>query len=156
MRPSRPSAQTAPVKKSTAVSVSKRESRLISFALVPPFFFFAGFALLLGRTFMPQNTAGSPSNSVMLVTLFTSELVSTSVPDPPLIPSTNAKIKLPMPEQYGMINVPRTVPSTPLAVMDSSRQIIRKEVAMKRPKNNHGAHAPLLSTHLVSQFKRRS
>src|SRR6266404_893818 len=156
MRPSPPSAQTAPVKKSTAVSVSKRESRLISVALFPLFFFFAGFALPAGRTFMPQNTAGSPSKSVMLVTLFTSELVNTSVPEPPLIPSTNAKIKLPMPEQYGMTRVPRTVPSTPLALMDSNRQIIRKEAARKRPKNNHGAHGPLLSTHLVSQFKRRS
>ena len=62
----------------------------------------AGLVLLTlaaGSTFMPQRMVGRPMSRVMLVTLLTSELVTTSAPGPPLAPSTKAKIRLPMPEQ---------------------------------------------------------
>jgi len=53
-----------------------------------------------------------------------------------------AKIRLPIPEQYGMTRVPRTVPSTPLLFMASSRQIIRKGAEQgKTPMNIHGRQA---------------
>ena len=48
---------------------------------------------------MPQIIVGRPMSKVMLVTLLTSELVTTSAPGPPLAPRTKAKIRLPMPEQ---------------------------------------------------------
>src|SRR5437016_5621294 len=102
---------------------------------------------------MPQKAAGSPMRRVMLVTLLTRALVRTSEPGPPLEPSTKAKIKFPIPEQYGMTSVPRTVPSTPLSDMASSRQIIRKEAAMKRPRKHHGAQLPEASIHVMTDFK---
>ena len=89
----------------------------------------------------------------MLVTLFTRALVSISAPGPPLAPRTNAKIRLPTPEQYGMTKVPSTVPSTPLLFMRSSRQIIRKEPTMNRPTNHKGAH-PVLSIHVINGTER--
>src|ERR1035437_948675 len=55
-----------------------------------------------------------------------------------------------------MTRVPRTVPSTPLSVMASSRQIIRKEAAMKRPRKHHGASAPVLSIHVKNELNGRS
>src|ERR1039457_2232406 len=55
-----------------------------------------------------------------------------------------------------MTRVPRTVPSTPLSVMASSRQIIRKEAAMKRPRKHHGANAPVLSIHVKNELNGRS
>jgi hypothetical protein len=55
-----------------------------------------------------------------------------------------------------MTRVPRTVPSTPLRVIASSRQIIRKEAAMKRVRKHHGAHAPVLSIHFRNEFNGRS
>ena len=105
---------------------------------------------------MPQRMAGRPMSRVMLVTLLTRELVTTSAPRPPLAPSTKAKIRLPIPEQYGMTRVPRTVPSTPLSVMASSRQIMRNEAAMKRPRKHQGAKAPVLSIHFKNELKGRS
>jgi hypothetical protein len=44
-----------------------------------------------------------------------------------------------------MINVPSTVPSNPLAFMDSNRQIIRNDAAMNRVTNSIGAHGPARS-----------
>jgi len=38
--------------------------------------------------------------------------------------------------------------------MDSNRQIIRNDAAMKRPRKNQGAHDPVASIHRNSQFKR--
>ena len=52
-----------------------------------------------------------------------------------------------------MTSVPRTVPSTPLSVMASSRQIMRNEAATKRPRKNHGAHVPVLSIQVMNDFK---
>jgi len=54
-----------------------------------------------------------------------------------------------------MTSVPRTVPSTPLSFIASSRQIIRKEAATKRPRKHHGAHAPVLSIQVRNGFKGR-
>ena len=51
----------------------------------------------------------------------------------------NVKIRLPMPVQYGMTSVPSTVPSKPLALKTSSRQIIRNDAAMNSARNSHGA-----------------
>src|ERR1035437_4551382 len=51
-----------------------------------------------------------------------------------------------------MTSVPRTVPSTPLSVIASSRQIMRNEAAMKRPRKHHGAQAPVLSIHFRHEF----
>ncbi len=88
---------------------------------------------------MPQKMAGRPSTSVRLVTLLTSELVITSAPLPPLRPRMKAKIRLPMPEQYGMTSVPSTVPSKPPALIASSRQIISNDATMNSARNSHGA-----------------
>jgi hypothetical protein len=94
---------------------------------------------------MPQKIAGNPMSNVMFVTLLTSALVITSSPGPPLRPSTNAKIKFPTPEQYGMMSVPSTVPSNPPSFITSSRQMIKTDAAMNRVRNSHGAQAPVLS-----------
>ncbi len=88
---------------------------------------------------MLQKIAGRPRTSVRLVTLLTSELVITSAPLPPLRPRMKAKIKLPMPEQYGMTSVPSTVPSKPPALIASSRQIISSEATMNSARKSHGA-----------------
>src|SRR5947209_2902366 len=48
-----------------------------------------------------------------------------------------------------MTRVPRTVPSTPLLFMRSSRQIMRNDPAMNRPTNQRGAH-PVLSIHVIN------
>ena len=55
-----------------------------------------------------------------------------------------------------MTSVPRTVPSTPLWVIASSRQIIRNEAAMKSPRKHHGAQAPVLSIHFRNELKGHS
>jgi hypothetical protein len=55
-----------------------------------------------------------------------------------------------------MTSVPRTVPSTPLSVIASSRQIMRNEAATKRPRKHHGAQAPVLSIHFRNELKVRS
>ena len=91
---------------------------------------------------MPQIIAGNPSTSVMFVTLFTRELVMTSAPLPPVWPRMKAKIKLPMPEQYGITSVPSTVPSKPPALIASSRQIMRNDATRNSARNSHGVHAP--------------
>jgi hypothetical protein len=57
-----------------------------------------------------------------------------------------------MPEQYGITNVPSTVPSTPLRVIASNRQIIRKDAAAKRARKHHGANAPVRSRYVLSAF----
>ena len=88
---------------------------------------------------MPQKIAGRPSTSVMFVTLLTSELIITSPPLPPRWPMMNAKMRLPMPVQYGMTSAPSTVPSKPLALKTSSRQTIRNDAAMNSARNSHGA-----------------
>jgi hypothetical protein len=41
-----------------------------------------------------------------------------------------------------MMMVPRTVPSNPLALKASKRQIISIEAAIKSARNNHGAQIP--------------
>src|SRR5208283_3664222 len=137
--PLRPSAQTAPVKNKTAISVSSSESRLSSCALLPvlPFFF------CRGNMPIRQKIAGRPSTSVMLVTLLTSEFVITSAPEPPVRPMMNVKIRLPMPVQYGMTSVPSTVPSKPLALKTSSRQTITNDATRNSARNSHGAEGPL-------------
>jgi hypothetical protein len=66
-----------------------------------------------------------------------------------------AKIRFPIPEQYGITNVPNTVPSTPLAFIASKRQIIKNEAARKIPTNHHGAQ-PVLSIHVTKLFNARS
>ena len=75
----------------------------------------------------------------MFVTLLTSELIITSPPSPPRWPMMNAKMRLPMPEQYGMTSVPSTVPSKPRLLITSSRQIIMNDAAMNSARNSHGA-----------------
>src|SRR5260221_112509 len=81
------SANTAPVKKSAAVSVRSNERRLIWCCWpVSLFFFFEGLALGAGRRFMPQSAAGRPMSRVRLVTLLTRALVRTSAPGPFLAP----------------------------------------------------------------------
>src|SRR5208282_3167877 len=55
-----------------------------------------------------------------------------------------------------MTSVPRTVPSTPLSVMASSRQIIRNEAATNRARNHQGAHVPVLSIQVMNAFNRGS
>jgi hypothetical protein len=50
-------------------------------------------------------------------------------------------MRFPIPEQYGMIRVPRTVPSMPFAFIDSSRQIMRNDATINRTRNSHGAAA---------------
>src|SRR5208337_3097025 len=91
----------------------------------------AGFAFFFcdGEILIPQKIAGKPSTSVMLVTLLTSELTITSAPEPPLRPRMKAKMRLPMPVQYGITSVPSTVPSKPWALNTSSRQSIRNDAA---------------------------
>src|SRR5437667_3698091 len=97
---------------------------------------------------MPQMTAGRANRRVILVTLLTSALVSISEPGPPFAPSTKAKMRLPIPEQYGMTKVPSTVPSM-LLFMRSSRQIIRNDPAMNSPINHIGAQ-PVLSIQVIN------
>jgi len=89
-------------------------------------------------------------SSVMLVTLLTSELMMTSAPEPPLRPRMKAKIKFPMPEQYGMTSVPSTVPSKPLSLIASSRQIITNDAPTNSARNSHGAQGPVLSIRVTS------
>jgi hypothetical protein len=52
-----------------------------------------------------------------------------------------------------MISVPSTVPSSPPADIASSRQIIRKDAAINRIRNQKGAK-PVASIHFTSQFTR--
>src|SRR5215472_436800 len=52
-----------------------------------------------------------------------------------------------------MTSVPRTVPSKPLRVRTSRRQIISAEAAMKRARNSQGAHGPVLSIQVTRCFK---
>src|SRR5262249_30277063 len=140
-----------PVKKTTAVRVRRSERRLILETCCFSFFFFEDFwAFSGGRTLIRQMIAGSPRSKVMLVTLLTRALVRSSFPGPPLEPRMKAKNRLPIPEQYGIISVPRTVPSSPPADMASRRQIIRNEAATKRARNQKGAK-PVASIHLTSQ-----
>src|SRR5438552_448046 len=154
--PSRPRAQTAPVKKSTAVSVSNRESRLMRRACSCLLFFLFPLASGLGTTFNPQKMAGNPINNVMLVTLLTRQLVITSAAGWPLLYTTKTKIRLPMPEQYGMTRVPSTVPSTPVSVMCSNRQIRRNEEPMNNTNSIHGLNGPKLSMNVVREDTARS
>src|SRR5439155_9070662 len=71
-----------------------------------------------------------------------------------------AKMRFPVPEQYGMISVPRIVPSMPFSVMDSNRQIIRNDAAINSTRNNHGGAAggTMLSTSEIKapELSRRS
>src|SRR5512135_1328754 len=55
-----------------------------------------------------------------------------------------------------MTSVPRTVPSKPLSLIASRRQIIRTEAATKSARNHQGAQAPVLSIHVMSDLKGRS
>jgi hypothetical protein len=73
-----------------------------------------------------------------------------------LDPRTKAKIKLPIPEQYGITKVPSTVPSTPLALMTSRRQIITNEATINIARKHQGAHSPVLSIAVTNDFNRRS
>src|SRR2546427_11659004 len=73
--PSRPRAQTAPVKKSTAGRVSNRESRLMRRVCSRLLFFLFALAFGLGNTLRPQKNDGHPSSNGMLVELLTTELV---------------------------------------------------------------------------------
>ena len=116
-------------------------------------FFFFDFAA--GRRFIPQKIVGSPMSKVMLVTLFTKALVTTSEHGPPFAPTTKVKMRFPIPEQYGITRVPRTVPSTPPAFIFSSRQIMRNEAAMKIRTNQTGAQ-PVLSIHVTNDFNARA
>jgi len=43
------------------------------------------------------------------------------------------------PEAYGIMSVPRTVPSRPFLSMAPRRQIIRADMTRKRPKENQGS-----------------
>ena len=92
----------------------------------------------------------------MFVTLFTSAFVSKSLPGAPFLPIMNAKIRLPIPEQYGITSVPSTVPSIPVLFIASKRQIIRKDPVRKITMNIHGASAPLLSIDVMIHFNARS
>jgi len=102
--------------------------------------------------FIRPNTAGNPRISVRLVMLLTSELTITSAPEPPDRPSTKAKIKFPSPEQYGMINVPSTVPLNPRALNASSRQIITNDATRNNARNSHGAHGPRAAIQCMKGF----
>ena len=89
--PSRPSTHAAPVKNRTAVNVSSSDSRLTWWAedfFCPLPFAFSPFPDFCGTTFSPQMIAGTPMSSVMFVTLFTRQFVTTSAPSPPRLPST--------------------------------------------------------------------
>src|SRR5262245_19739547 len=96
---------------------------------------------------------GRPIRSVRFVTLLTRQLVSTSAPDPPVLPITKAKMRFPIPEQYGITNVPNTVPSSPLAFKASNLQIIRNEQTRKSPTNSQGANPPAASIHVTTALK---
>ena len=65
-------------------------------------------------------------------------------------------MRFPIPEQYGMMSVPSTVPSNPPSLIASNRQMSRKEAAMKMPRKAHGAQMPVLSTWCNHEFKARS
>src|SRR5204862_5746437 len=92
-------------------------------------------------------------SNVMLVTLLTSALVITCAPDPGCFATTKANMRLPIPEQYGMMSVPSTVPSSPPAFIASSRQSISSDAATNTTTNNNGAHGPWLSIDVTSEFK---
>ena len=92
----------------------------------------------------------------MLVTLLIIEFVTTSAPEPSDLPRMKAKSRFPMPEQYGMKRVPRTVPSTPLLVMASSRQINQNDETRKRRTNSTGPNGPNPSMNVASAFNARS
>ena len=61
-----------------------------------------------------------------------------------------------MPEQYGMTRVPSTVPSTPVSVMCSNRQISRIEEAINSVSNTQGANGPKLSMNDFAENTARS
>lgn len=87
-----------------------------------------------------QNNVENPMINVKLVTLLTRQFSRTREPGPPDLPRTKANMRFENPEAYGIMSVPRTVPSRPFLSMAPRRQIIRADMTRKRPKENQGSN----------------